>query len=230
LPSPFEEGNTVQRSILPTKPSWYIYRFKYLDFTDEEKNRLPFEYVEVDWNTEGLPRGPNNSFITPHYDFHFYTKTREFVEREMNCENNGKTCDPQGTRQEQMGRFLELPGPTFLPSSYFPDTGSSIPRMGLHNLDATFDYTVDHVNHNPVLIYGTFDGTIAFLEASLTLFAFEDAMQRAETEEELSWELAQPEAYAYKWWPTEASLRYLPEEERFVFEWHGFQSHEAQTP
>jgi hypothetical protein len=36
-----------------------------------------------------------------------------------------------------------------LPAAYGPDTGSSIPKMGLHLLDRTFDYTIDNVDHHP---------------------------------------------------------------------------------
>lgn len=43
--------------------------------------------------------------------------------------------------------------------------------MGLHNLDGSFDYTIQNVNNNPIILYGTFEGEIVFLEASLTLFA-----------------------------------------------------------
>lgn len=55
-----------------------------------------------------------------------------------------------------MKRFLTLPLQNFMPSSYFPDSGSSIVYMGLLNLDGSFDYTITNVNNNYVIIYGTF--------------------------------------------------------------------------
>ncbi len=45
----------------------------------------PFTYLEIDWNTEGLPRGPNNSFVSPHFDFHFYLKPRSYLQQEVSC-------------------------------------------------------------------------------------------------------------------------------------------------
>lgn len=47
-----------------------VFRFQYIDIP--QFDNLLFNYVEIDWNTEGLPRGPNNSFVYGHYDFHFY--------------------------------------------------------------------------------------------------------------------------------------------------------------
>lgn len=228
LPSPFRRRSHggVLRSKLPTRPQWYIYRFNFLEFSNEVQSLLPFQYLEVDWNTEGLPRGPNDSFITPHFDFHLYTKSREFINDETDCANNGKTCDSLETGQVQMGRFLDLPEPCFLPEYYFPDTGSSIPAMGLHNLDGEFQYTTDNVNHNAVIIYGSFDGEVAFLEASLTLFAFVDAMKAAAVGRWRSWEIRQPEAYMFEWWPTEIILQYLPRKDLFLFELYGFERHD----
>jgi hypothetical protein len=228
LPSPFRSHRRyrVPRSKLPTKPQWYIYRFNDLEFSETAKIYLPFHYVEVDWNTEGLPRGPNGAFSTPHFDFHFFAHSFDYISDETRCVDNGKTCDSIGTKQEQMGRFLALPEPCFLPSNYFPDTGSSIPFMGLHNLDSDFEYAVYNVNHNPVIIYGTFDGNVVFLEASFTLFAFKDAMNRAAKGHMRTWKIAQPEAFMLEWWPTELSLKHLQEGDRFLVELHGFEQHE----
>src|SRR3989338_689249 len=220
-------GAALANSLLPTEPQSSIYRFKYLD-VPQVLPALPFQLIEVDWNTEGLPRGPNNSFITPHYDFHFYTKSSAFVDSRMNCVTSGKTCDAQKTDYAQMRRFLELPATEFMPASAFPDTGSSIAAMGLHSLDGTFDFTVESVNHNPVIIYGSFAGEIAFLEASMTLYAFSDAMEAAASDKKSNWPIAQPAEYAYPWWPTTLSLEYVQKEQVFYVELGGFVYHEYE--
>jgi len=93
--------------------------------------------------------------------------------------------------------------------------------MGLHNLDAAFAYTVENVNHNAVIIYGTFGGEIVFLEASLTLFAFQDAMALPRGEK-LSWQVPQPSSYAFAWWPTRMSLGYDRNSGNFTFALEGF--------
>lgn len=219
VPSPFEGKIGMESSVLPTEPQSSIYRFKYLDNPDFQKNSVPFQYVEVDWNTEGMPRGPNGSFITPHYDFHFYTKSGSYVDKHITCVTTGKTCDPQKTGYEDMRRFLKLPVDKFVPADTFTDVDSSITAMGLHNLDGKFDFTVESVNHNPVLIYGTFNGEIAFFEASITLYAFIDAANGKQR----TWNIRQPEHYAYEWWPTTISLEYIPKQNVFYVELGGFE-------
>lgn len=231
VPSPFASGGFfLSDSVLPTDPQSSIYRFKYIDisavtFKPSATNpSFPVKYLEVDWNTEGLPRGPNGSFITPHYDFHFYFRDCKYVMEYMKCMTTGKTCDPQRSGHDAMRPFLQLPPNSFLPASYFPDVDSSIVYMGLHNLDGNFRYDVQNVNHNPVIIYGSFNNELAFLEVSMTLYGFQDAVRRAEKgERPLSWQIAQPKDYAFAWWPTEVTLQYVRENNSFVLELNGFE-------
>ena len=175
---PIQFTATGTSATLPPGPCQHIYRYQFAKVrTPGADPGSPFRYAEVDWNTEGLPRGPNGSFSSPHFDFHFYLRSRHFVNKRTRCtSSNGITCDPLLTSYPQMQCFLRMPRPPFIPESYGPDVGSSIPKMGLHLLDRTFDYTVDSVNHHPTLIYGTFDGRVLFAEASVTLDTLQDAI------------------------------------------------------
>jgi hypothetical protein len=130
---------------------------------------------------------------------------------ETMCESsNGKTCDPFKTGYAQMRRFLKMPAPAFVPASYAPDTGSSIPMMGLHLLDRTFDYTVRNVDHHPTLIYGTFDGKVLFAEASVTLATLQDAI--AAPDHAVSFRFHQPRrVQGGVPWPTRFTIRHLPD-------------------
>jgi len=228
MPSPFKDGFRLSDSRLPNLPQGSIYRFKLMDIESVDGLEVPFEYIEVDWNTEGAPRGPNGSFVNPHFDFHFYTKSQSYVNREMICVTLQKTCDAQQTGYAQMRRFLRLPEASFLPSEYFPDSGSSIAKMGLHNLDGSFEYTIENVNHNPVIIYGTFDGEVVFLEGSLTLFAFQDAIKAAQGGGKSTWAIPQPASHAYAWWPKTMELEYHPEREVFSLSLADFQQHQVK--
>lgn len=186
---------------LPLGPCQTVYRFKY-----ERLPRGPFEYAEVDWNTEGKPRGPNNSFTSPHYDFHFYLWPKRRVDRELECESsNGVTCDPSLTGYPQMARFLTLPPQKAIPPPYHPDIDSSIPEMGLHHLDYSNPYTTEYVDHQPTLIYGSYDGEVIFLEASVTAQTLADAA--AEDGGALGFPLAQPAVCPRDRWPTGFQLR-----------------------
>jgi hypothetical protein len=197
---------------LPVGPCQHIYRFRF------EKVRAPggdppspFRYLEIDWNTEGLPRGPNNSFISPHFDFHYYLRPRRVVDAKTRCpSSNGKTCDPFKTGYAQMRRFLTMPAPAFVPASYAPDVESSIPMMGLHLLDRTFKYTVHNVDHHPTLIYGTFDGRVLFAEGSVTLATLQDAI--AAPRHAVSFPFRQPQRVQGRVpWPTRFTIQYLPD-------------------
>jgi hypothetical protein len=212
-------------STLPVGPCQTIYRFVFHNVRGARgAGRSPFRYIEVDWNTEGLPRGPNNSFTSGHFDFHFYLKPRAFIDGHLMCvSTNGRTCDPQRTRFAQMRRFLNLPPAPFAPPGYFPDTGSSIPVMGLHLLDGRVNFTVHEVNHNPVLLYGTFNGRLAFLEASVTQFNLQDLVT-ARTHK-LSYKIRQPRRYAVSPWPTRFSMQYDPRTHRIIAALEGFKAH-----
>lgn len=69
-----------QSAALPVGPCQHIYRYQYSDIEGPAGASQPFQYVEIDWNTEGAPRGPNGSFVSPHFDFHFYLLPQETIE------------------------------------------------------------------------------------------------------------------------------------------------------
>jgi hypothetical protein len=212
---------------LPTGPLQYIYRFQDSGIAAPADGTQPFKYVEIDWNTEGAPRGPNGAFLSPHFDFHFYTLSHDEMMTDLTCvSSNGKTCDPLLTDYAQMRRFQDMPDAKYIPDLYRADVGSAIPVMGLHLLDMTIDYTVDAVNHYPVLIYGTFDGKVIFAEASVTLFTLQDAV--AAPEHRITFPFRQPAAFAEAIdWPTEFVIEYLPDTGGFLAGFEGFGHHEA---
>jgi hypothetical protein len=208
---------------LPTGPCQTIYRFAFPRIEAPGGARpSPFAYAEVDWNTEGMPRGPGGSFSSPHFDFHFYLRPRAEVDRRTRCvSSDGRTCDPQRTGYRRMRRFLDLPRPAFLPPGYFADTGSSIAMMGLHLLDRRATYTVAAVDRHPTLIYGTFDGQVLFSEASVTLLTLQDAM--AAPDHEISFPYRQPRRVRGDMpWPTRFVVRYRPQTRTFLAGFAGF--------
>lgn len=214
-----------ESTTLPVGPCQHIYRFKFPKVHVAGGHPSPFRYVEVDWNTEGESRGPNDSFVSPHFDFHFYLRSRRSVDALTPCvvSTNGKTCDPLRTGYVQMRRFLRLPPPAYIPAGYRPDVGSSIPRMGLHLLDARFDYTVHNVDHHPTLIYGTFNGRLLFAEASVTLATLQDVV--ADPDYTISYPFRQPRrVQGGVPWPTRFTIEYLPRSDAFRAGFSGLRS------
>jgi hypothetical protein len=212
-------------STLPVGPCQTIYRSVFSRIrTQHEGSPSPFKYVEVDWNTEGLPRGPQNSFVSPHFDFHFYTRQKSWIDQHLRCgTSNGKTCDPQKTSYAQMRRFLMEPPPADVPSGYFPDTGSSIPEMGLHLLDGHVHYSVAEVNHHPVLLYGSYDGRVLFAEASVTEYNLQDVMRSPS--HMLSYVYRQPRRYQHRSWPTRFTITYDPATRGFTAAFTDIRTH-----
>jgi len=216
-----------QSATLPIGPCQTIYRFAYSDVQAPEGATLPFAYAEIDWNTEGEPRGPNGSFVSPHFDFHFYMEPKSEIDHQLGCvSTNGRTCDEFETSYEQMRLFQEMPAPQYIPASYRADVDSAIPEMGLHLLDASFDYTVENVNNTPTLIYGTFNGDVLFAEASVTLYTLQNVIDAPG--QTLTFTYQQPEAFATEIdWPTEFVITYLPETGGFQAGFASFVHHEA---
>lgn len=208
---PIQFTGAGSSSTLPIGPCQHIYRFRFEKVrTPAGQTPSPFRYLEIDWNTEGRPRGPNNSFVSPHFDFHYYLRPRSVVDETTMCRSsNGTTCNPFDTGYAQMRRFLKIPAPAFIPPSYAPAVESSIPMMGLHLLDRTFHYTIDTVDHHPTLIYGTFDGKVLFAEASVTLATLQDAV--AAPSHTVSFRFHQPrKVQGGVPWPTRFTIEYLP--------------------
>lgn len=223
---PIQLAGAGESTTLPVGPCQHIYRFAFPDVRGARGDASPFRYVEIDWNTEGLPRGPNGSFLSAHFDFHFYLRPADEVAADAGCvlSTNGKTCDPLRTDYAQMRRFLDVPAARFVPERYGPDVDSSIPEMGLHLLDTTADYSVDSVNHSPVLLYGTFAGNVYFAEASVTLITLQDAMD--DPDHVLRFPFRRPRAVRGRLaWPGEFVIRYLPARESFRV---GFEDFEIQ--
>jgi hypothetical protein len=208
---------------LPVGPCQTIYRFAYPDIAVARgATRTPFAYAEVDWNTEGLPRGPNNAFTSPHFDFHFYLRPRRWVEGHTMCPTaNGRTCNEVTTPYAQMRRFMDIPPARFLPVDVFPDTGSEIPMMGTHILDGRATYTAPAVDHHPTLIYGSYGGEMLFAESSVTLETLQDAM--AAPGHVVSFPYRSPARVRNgRPWPTRFVVRYRPATGRFSASFEAF--------
>ncbi len=205
-----------QSSTLPTGPCQTIYRFDYPKITTPGEATEPlFKYAEIDWNTEGLPRGPAGSFVSPHFDFHFYLRPKSWVDAHLRCRStNGRTCDPEKTSYAQMRRFLAAPPAADVPPGYFPGVESSIPDMGLHSLDGRVDWSIEEVNHNPVLLYGSFDGELLFVEASVTQYNLHDVIEAPS--HTASYAYRQPHRYEQPAWPSRFTLTYNPATSAFT--------------
>lgn len=113
----------------------------------------PFDHVYFDWNPLG--HEPEGVFTVPHFDVHFYMTSvaaREAIP----------------IYDDAMAQFNNLPAAEYLPGDYFtpPFGGTAVPQMGSHWLPIALG---DFLPFTNILLYGTYDGEVTFVEPMNTL-------------------------------------------------------------
>ncbi|MGH7461639.1 MAG: DUF5602 domain-containing protein [Longimicrobiales bacterium] len=113
---------------------------------------LAFDHVALNWQAGGHP--PPGIYNRPHFDLHFYMIT-------MQQRDAMTPADPQFAV-----KTLRTPTADNLPANYVTD-GTAIPRMGSHWNDRN---APEHhgTAFTTTLIYGFFDGAMAFIEPMIT--------------------------------------------------------------
>ena len=150
------EGNVV----------WYCCGHE-LDFdvTDNIKRTTAFEHIVINWNPQGHPP-PTGIYRPPHFDFHFYTISRE--------ERHAITVP---TADEMCGAGIPLSCENYelaimpLPDAMVPPEHSSVgavePAMGNHLLDLSSpEFSGELFTHT--WIFGTWKGALSFWEPMIT--------------------------------------------------------------
>lgn len=108
----------------------------------------PFTHVYLNYNPEG--HSPLEIYGIPHFDIHFYMISN--AEREA----------IDGSRGGQN------PASQFVPAGYI-STVDVVPRMGVHWIDPRSPEFQPGGRFTRTLIYGFFDGRMAFIEPMITL-------------------------------------------------------------
>lgn len=119
---------------------------------DEVRQRTGFDHFEMSWEHHGHPPGP---YLTPHFDFHFYTLSPDRV-RAIDCADATKPA-------------AVPPGYT-LPDITVPGLGElkglCVPTMGMHGVpqaalaaNTPFDHT---------MLVGYYGGALIFLEPMIS--------------------------------------------------------------
>lgn len=111
-----------------------------------------FDHLGLDWEPHGHPPA---LFMTPHFDFHFYTVTPDRVE-EIDCTDNNKPS--------------QLPAGYTLPDIEIPGLGElvglCVPQMGMHAmLEAELDQTEPF---GAAMIVGYYQQDLIFLEPMIS--------------------------------------------------------------
>jgi hypothetical protein len=132
-------------------------------------NPTPYRFVELDWNPAG--HEPAAIYGVPHFDFHFYTISRE----------TRSSIVPTDPRYAEAA--ASLPAAEYRPPFYLdaataaaaPAWAVTVPRMGLHwfdvrspELQAALGNPAGYQPFTRTFIKGTWDGRFIFDEPMIT--------------------------------------------------------------
>jgi hypothetical protein len=150
--NPVEVGATVPMSLIESVPAdapmvWPPEELADIELPAEAR-ALGIDHLGINWEAHGHPPA---TFMTPHFDFHFYSVSRQAV-RAIDCSDLSKPSS--------------LPAGYALPDIAVPDMGTlvglCVPRMGMHAMPA-----VDTDAAGPFgasMMLGYYGGTPIFFE------------------------------------------------------------------
>jgi len=160
-------------------------------------NPTPYTFVQLDWNPDG--HEPAGVYDIPHFDFHFYTVSREVRSAIMPSDEHYAEKAANFPPAEQRAPFyVDAATPVGIPPAI-----AAVPEMGLHWLDVRspeLQVIAGHPeNYQPftkTFIYGSWDGKFIFDEPMITrayIMSKRDAADPAARDEVIS--VPMPEQY-----------------------------------
>lgn len=112
---------------------------------------LPFTHLYLMWEPQG--HEPPGIYDVPHFDVHFYILS-ERARQKITCAGDDEA------------RCLKNPSASAVPRDYAP-TPAGVPQMGWHWLDTLAPEFHGHP-FTATMVYGYYDGRLAFLEPMIT--------------------------------------------------------------
>ena len=163
-----------------------IWMVEYVLNLPAEASDLPFNHIGINWNPKGhMPSGVYN---VPHFDFHFYTATRELRNKISARGADLETC-------------RKAPGKGEVPEGYMFAPESEEPGMGGHWVDGG-SHEFHGKDFTATFIYGTYDSKVIFWEPMIT-------KKYLESKPNVSIPLKLPQTYALAgYYPTSYSITY----------------------
>ena len=175
-----------------------------------EREKLPFEWVLLNWNPAG--HHPPGVYSLPHLDFHFYQQALS----ERNAIGMGPCAELVDCDDFERATIP-------VPDAYRPqdhtDVGAVQGAMGNHLIDLTGpEFNGQPFTHT--FIYGAFDGSISFMEPMITQAWFDDLF--AGSRQSRCFAMKLPQAWEQSgWYPSEYCIRYRPNREDYTVSLEG---------
>lgn len=162
---------------------------------EQVREATGFDHLGVNWEAMGHPP---ETWLTPHFDFHFYTVPRSDVQA-IDCSDHDK---PASTAEGYILPDMEEPGLGLL-------VGLCVPEMGMHAArEAELD---DTETFEATMILGYYDESLIFLEPMISQAKLQ---QRADFTVDMP---AVPDMGNARAWPTSFDAEYDAEAEAYRF-------------
>ena len=159
-----------------------------------EARATAFDHVLMNWNPHG--HQPSKVYDVGHFDFHFYTISRQ--EREQITATG-----------DDLAKTQRRPPAEFVPEGYIYAPNSEEPQMGAHWVDPASHEFHGH-DFTRSLLYGSYDGQIIFVEPMITRAYL---LTRPDVTEPLKL----PARYGKSgYYPTRYSVRYDPTKKEYT--------------
>jgi len=204
-----EVGATVPFASIENAPAddpmvWPPASAAVLDMPEAARNQSGFTHFTMYWEAGGHPPGP---YMTPHFDFHFYTVSP--AERmAIDCKDNAKPAAlPNGFALPDIPLPPEMAKMTGVPTLI----GLCVPQMGMHALLATEMESKDPFRGSMVI--GYYQGKPVFIEPMLS---------KTMLMEKKSFDLAIPAIPGIGAHPTKFHAEYDTAKQSYRFTFSGF--------
>ncbi len=148
-----ELGATIPLELIEAVPAdaemtWPPEQLATVILPAEARNALGFDHLGINWEAHGHPPSP---FLTPHFDFHFYTLTQAEVQA-IDCSDQSK---PVSLPSGYVLPDIDIPGMGVL-------VGLCVPRMGMHAMAEEEIESTDPFDAS--LIVGYYGGEAIYVE------------------------------------------------------------------
>jgi len=205
--TPVEMGATIPLSLIESVPAdapmvWPPEELLSLPMPAAAREATGIDHLGINWEAHGHPPA---TFMTRHFDFHFYSITEADV-RAIDCGDLSKPAD--------------LPAPYALPDIEVPGMGAfvglCVPSMGMHAMHASQVEETDPFEASMIL--GYYSGTPIFFEPMISQSLL---LRRADFTLAMPTVRDLPEGVSY---PSRFRAEYLPGSDAYRLVFSGFSS------
>eukprot|EP01137_Pigoraptor_chileana_P030388 Opistho-2@1411 len=173
-------------------------------------NTLPAGQQQADFLTA------HGAWVAPHFDFHSYTVDGAWLDQ-IKCSNGFPPCK---MNDDDLKKFTTYPDARFMPTNYLPSIYLSTPRMGIHWDDVTDSVSKAKFNMTPGVLYGSYNGRVAFFE---TMIANPTFLNLQSTGDKLVQSLNRPDHFQRSgYYASQFSLQWDAMTSEYIYEIFGF--------